>query len=104
MKAVSGAALIVVRLRVQNASFQERMISNNAVINGLLQHRVPDALRGRVMAIYVMLYVGMNPVGSFVAGWIARQTSAAWAIGGMAATMMVFAAWAFRRYPELRRA
>jgi MFS family permease len=80
------------------------MISNNALINGLLQERVPDRLRGRVMAIYVTVYVGMNPVGSFAAGWIARQSSTPWAIGGMAATMVVFATWAFRRYPELRRA
>jgi hypothetical protein len=56
------------------------------------------------MSIYVMVYVGMNPVGSFVAGWIARQTSAAWAIGGMATVMLLFAIWAFRRYPELRNA
>lgn len=80
------------------------MISNNAVINGLVQARVPDRLRGRVMAIYVTVYVGMNPVGSFLAGWIARQSSTPWAIGGMAAVMLLFAAWAFRRYPELRRA
>ena len=80
------------------------MISNNAVINGMLQHSVPDALRGRVMSIYVTVYVGMNPVGSFVAGWIARQSSAAWAIGGMATVMLLFAIWAFRRYPELRNA
>ena len=77
------------------------MMSNNAIINGLLQHRVPDRLRGRVMAIYVTVYVGMNPVGSFFAGWVARQSSSAWAIGGMAATMVLFAVWAFRRYPEL---
>lgn len=80
------------------------MIVNNALINGLLQQRVPDRLRGRVMAIYVTVYVGMNPLGSFFAGWVARQSSAAWAIGGMAATMVLFAVWAFRRYPELRNA
>ncbi|MFI5310722.1 MAG: MFS transporter [Gemmatimonadales bacterium] len=80
------------------------MITNNALMNGLLQERVPDRLRGRVMSIYVMVYVGMNPVGSFIAGWVARQSSTPWAIGGMAAAMVVFAAWAFRRYPELRRA
>ncbi|HVT37466.1 MAG TPA: MFS transporter [Gemmatimonadaceae bacterium] len=80
------------------------MISNNAIINGLLQQRVPDRLRGRVMALYVTVYVGMNPVGSFLAGCIARQSSAAWSIGGMAGVMVLFAIWAFRRYPELRDA
>ncbi len=80
------------------------VITNNALINTLLQHRVPNELRGRVMSIYVMVYVGMNPIGSYIGGWIASYTGAAWAIGGMAAPMVVFTAWAFHRYGELRRA
>ena len=80
------------------------VITNNALINTLLQHRVPNALRGRVMAIYVMVYVGMNPVGSFIGGWIASYVGAARAIGGMAAPMVLFTIWAFHRYSELRRA
>jgi MFS family permease len=80
------------------------VITNNALINTLLQHRVPNELRGRVMAIYVMVYVGMNPVGSYIGGWIASMVGASWAIGGMAAPMVVFTVWAFRRYSELRRA
>ncbi len=79
-------------------------IVNNALINGILQERVTNELRGRVLAIYVMVYVGMNPLGSFTAGWIARHAGAPWAIGGTAGAMFLFAAWAFRRYPELRRA
>ncbi len=47
------------------------VITNNALINTLLQHRVPNELRGRVMSIYVMVYVGMNPVGSYIGGWVA---------------------------------
>jgi MFS family permease len=80
------------------------VITNNALINTLLQHRVPNELRGRVMAIYVMVYVGMNPIGSYIGGWIASMVGAAWAIGGMAAPMVLFTIWAFRRYSELRRA
>jgi predicted MFS family arabinose efflux permease len=80
------------------------MVVNNALINGMLQSRVTDALRGRVMSIYVMLYVGMNPLGSFTAGWVARHVGAPWAVGGGAALMLAFAIWAFRRYPELQRA
>src|ERR1035437_6014553 len=80
------------------------VITNNALINTLLQQRVPNALRGRVMAIYVMVYIGMNPVGSFIGGWIASYVGASRAIGMMAAPMVVFTAWAFHRYGELRRA
>jgi MFS family permease len=80
------------------------VITNNALINTLLQLRVPNKLRGRVMSIYVMVYIGMNPVGSYIGGWIASYVGAQWAIGGMAAPMVVFTAWAFHRYSELRRA
>jgi len=80
------------------------MITNNALINGLLQSRVPDRLRGRVLALYVTVYVGMNPLGSSLAGWLARSVGAAWAVGGMGALMFVIAAWVFRRYPVLRAA
>src|SRR5471030_2526528 len=80
------------------------VITNNALINTLLQHRVPNELRGRVMAIYVTVYIGMNPIGSYIRGWIASLVGAQWAIGGMAAPMVVFTILAFHRYSELRRA
>ncbi|MHB1313586.1 MAG: MFS transporter [Gemmatimonadaceae bacterium] len=78
------------------------MVVNSAVINSMLQAASPDALRGRVIAVYVAVYIGTNPIGSFASGAIARYWGAAWAIGGMAAVMGVFGLWAFRRYPELR--
>lgn len=78
------------------------MVVNSAVINVLLQAASPDALRGRVISVYVAVYIGTSPIGSFVGGAVARYWGAAWAIGGMAAVMGVFAVWAYRRYPELR--
>ncbi|MDQ8153228.1 MAG: MFS transporter [Gemmatimonadota bacterium] len=80
------------------------MVVNSSVVNALLQSASPDALRGRVISIYVAVYIGTNPIGSFISGAIARQWGTAWAIGGMAALMGVYAVWAIRRYPELRRA
>ena len=77
------------------------MILNNALVNARLQELVPDALRGRVLAVYVMVYVGGSPVGSFLAGWVARVAGVDWAIGGGAAVMLLFALWAFRRHPAL---
>jgi predicted MFS family arabinose efflux permease len=80
------------------------MVVQMAVINGLLQSAAPDVLRGRVISIFVAVYIGTNPIGSTVSGLIARELGVAWAIGGMAAVMGVYAVWAFRRYPELRSA
>jgi MFS family permease len=39
--------------------------------NAMIQTLTPDALRGRVMAIWVMILMGFSPAGSVVAGWAA---------------------------------
>lgn len=80
------------------------MMGNNALINGLMQSRVPDGLRARVMALYVTVYIGMHPVGSAVAGWCARTFGVSMTVATMGGLLFVAAAWAFRRYPELRHA
>ena len=79
------------------------MIVNNAQANAMIQHLVPDELRGRIMAAYSFIVVGLSQVvGAFVAGAVARAFGVAWAIGGGGAIMLAYALWAFRRRPELR--
>lgn len=77
------------------------MIINNALVNSRLQEIVPDAMRGRVISLYIMVYIGGSPIGSFVGGALAKAFGAAWAIGGTAALMLLFALWVFRREPTL---
>jgi MFS family permease len=80
------------------------MIVTNAVANGLLQTLVPDELRGRLMALYSLIVVGLPQVlGAVVAGAVARIIGVQWAIGGGATFMLLFGVWAMRRYPEVRR-
>lgn len=80
------------------------MMGNNALINGLIQSRMPDAMRARVMALYVTVYIGMHPVGSAVAGWWARTIGVSATVSAMGVLLFLAATWAFRRYPELRAA
>lgn len=77
------------------------MILNNALVNARLQELVPDAVRGRVLSVYVMVYVGSSPIGSALGGWVARAAGVDWAIGGGGALMLLVALWAFRRHPLL---
>jgi hypothetical protein len=79
------------------------MLINGALANGILQSVVPDELRGRVMAAYVFVYVGMTPIGSLIAGAVAHATSVQWAIGSGGLVMLLYDAWAFWRFPELRK-
>jgi MFS family permease len=79
------------------------MIMNGALSNGILQSIVPDVLRGRVMAAYSLVVVGLaQVVGSFVSGAVAHAVGVDWAIGAGGAIMLGYALFAFRRYPEIR--
>ena len=44
--------------------------------NTLIQAMVPDHLRGRVMALYTMMFMGMAPFGSLFAGALADRVGA----------------------------
>src|SRR5262249_41117914 len=53
--------------------------------NTLVQSMVPDELRGRVMGVYSMVFMGMGPVGTLLAGALAGPLGAplTTAIGGV---------------------
>jgi MFS family permease len=44
--------------------------------NTIVQTIVPDEMRGRVMSIYTLAFMGMSPFGSLLAGWLARSIGA----------------------------
>jgi MFS family permease len=50
--------------------------SQMAATNTLIQNRVPDELRGRVMAVYATMFMGVQPIGALMAGGIARKMGA----------------------------
>jgi MFS family permease len=47
-----------------------------AATNTTLQNRVPDHLRGRIMAVYATMFLGIQPVGALLAGGIAKKFGA----------------------------
>lgn len=78
------------------------MMVQMASSNTLIQAMVPDRLRGRTMAVYSMMFMGMAPVGSFLAGAIADRIGAQWtvALGGIGALAGAF--FFSRKLPQLR--
>jgi predicted MFS family arabinose efflux permease len=79
------------------------MILNGAISNGLLQAIVPDAFRGRIMAAYGLVVVGLaQVVGAFTGGVIAHMVGVATAIFATALLMAGYGVWAFFQRPELR--
>jgi MFS family permease len=80
------------------------LIPFTASANALLQSIVPDALRGRVMSVYVFMFLGMTPLGSLQAGFLAARIGAPMAISLSASALLLvilFVAW---RVPEIRQA
>jgi MFS family permease len=79
------------------------MILNNATANATLQHIVPNELRGRMMAAYSFIVVGLSSVvGSLIGGSVAHAIGVSWAIGGAAFIMLVYAYRAFERNADLQ--
>jgi len=70
--------------------------------NALVQSLVPDALRGRVMAVYSMTFFGSIPIGALWAGWLAELANAPTAMisGAVAGLLVAVLMWLLT--PEIR--
>jgi MFS family permease len=49
--------------------------------NSTIQVSTDPAVRGRVMALYMMVFLGATPIGSPVVGWVGETFGPRWAIG-----------------------
>jgi MFS family permease len=52
------------------------MMGQGVSTNTLLQSSTTDALRGRVMAYYVMAFIGMVPISALISGWASHHIGA----------------------------
>ncbi len=78
------------------------MVAQTACSNTLIQAMVPDRLRGRVMAFFSMMWMGMVPLGALGAGFAAAHLGAprTLSLGGI--TCLLGAAIFGVRLPGLR--
>jgi MFS family permease len=71
-----------------------------AACNATLQLGSTDAMRGRVMALYSVVFLGTTPIGSPLVGWIAQAAgprSAFYVAGGATVVGALAALWGLRR-------
>lgn len=70
--------------------------------NAAIQISTDPAMRGRVMALYMMVFMGSTPIGAPVIGWVADTWGGPWAlaVGGIAAIVVSVCAafWAIRHW------
>jgi MFS family permease len=50
--------------------------SQMAATNTIIQERVPDEMRSRLMAVYATMFMGVQPVGALLAGGVAKHIGA----------------------------
>jgi hypothetical protein len=80
------------------------MMVQLASTNTALQLMAPGQLRGRIVSLFMLAFMGMAPLGSLLAGALARvvETPGAVLIGG--AVCAIAGVWLLLRLPALRRA
>ena len=75
-----------------------------SAINTLLQTLTPDHLRGRVMSLFFIMFMGAPPIGSLLAGFLAPIIGAPLTVGSMGAGCLLAAGYVFLNLHLLREA
>ena len=60
-----------------------------AATNTIVQSRVPDELRGRIMAVYATMFLGVQPLGALIAGGMAKRIGAPSALTASGAVCLI---------------
>jgi len=80
------------------------MMIQMASSNTLIQSMVPDRLRGRVMSVYAMTFMGMAPMGALLAGSLAHKLGAPFTVGIGGVVAIVGAGVFWSKLPAIRPA
>ncbi len=78
------------------------MMSEMASSNTLIQSLIPDAMRGRVMSLYAMMFMGLAPIGALLAGVLATRIGAPATVAGGGLVCFAGAVLFARHLPTLR--
>ncbi len=78
------------------------LIMQFATMNTAIQKSVEDHLRGRVMSLYTLMFLGLSPVGSFQIGVVAEYMGSMFAIRIGAIIILMFSVVLFMNRGKLR--
>ncbi|MSR35371.1 MAG: MFS transporter [Gemmatimonadetes bacterium] len=78
------------------------IMATTSAMNTILQTLVEERMRGRVMALYTMAFIGLSPVGALASGALAHRIGAPLTVGGGGAACVLLAFWFARQIPDLR--
>jgi MFS family permease len=75
------------------AVFGFGLIASVASCNTILQTIADEDKRGRIISIYVMTFLGIAPIGNFIAGAVAERVGAHWTLFGWGVGLVLAAGW-----------
>jgi predicted MFS family arabinose efflux permease len=78
------------------------IVSCVAVINMLLQQLVTDEMRGRVMSMFILSFIGTMPIGNLIAGSAAERFGAPHTLAAGGVIIAIFIALITLRNKRLR--
>lgn len=93
-------SLIPALLAIAAMGFAFMMIVN--LSNAMVQTRIADEMRGRVMGIFTFFFFGAFPLGSLISGWTADVIGEPNTVIASAVILLVFAGLLIWKQPALR--
>jgi predicted MFS family arabinose efflux permease len=70
--------------------------------NGLLQLTSDGRMRGRVMSLYSVIFLGSTPIGGPIAGWVAERLGARAGLALGAVVALAAGAWLLAKMARSR--
>jgi MFS family permease len=67
------------------------VVTSVAVVNTLLQKLVTDQMRGRVMSMFILSFMGTMPIGNIIAGSVSQRFGVAHTLAAGGLTIAIFA-------------
>ncbi len=68
-----------------------------STVNSTIQRNVEDSLRGRVMSIFTLSFIGMQPIGSFLMGFFAEHFGSQFALRLGSIIVLLFSLYIYTR-------
>jgi MFS family permease len=80
------------------------LIASVAATNTVLQTLADEDKRGRIISIYVMVFLGIAPLGNFFAGTVAERIGVHWTLAGCGLAVLAAGTWFAANLESWRRA
>ena len=68
----------------------------------MLQTMVKEEFRGRVMSIYILMFLGMAPIGNFEIGLLTEKLGISYAITFNAIIVIIFGGYLFSKRRKVK--